>query len=93
MPKITMLGAGSAFTGKLARDVILTPGLAFDRTGGRLGRGAGFYDRFLERAKLSTSAPVLGVCFAEQLVDRVPADTHDVGVGMLVTQEGVFPTG
>jgi len=74
-------------------DLILVPGLAFDSSGGRLGRGAGFYDRFLGEQELSTSAPVLGVCFAEQLVDRVVRDTHDVGVGMLVTQDGVLPTG
>ncbi|MFG0307552.1 MAG: 5-formyltetrahydrofolate cyclo-ligase [Phycisphaerales bacterium JB040] len=73
-------------------ELVLVPGLAFDRSGGRLGRGAGFSARFLGSAELSTSAPVLGVCFAEQLVDRVPRDTHDVGVGMLVTQEGVLRT-
>jgi 5-formyltetrahydrofolate cyclo-ligase len=58
------------------------PGIAFDRAGGRLGRGAGFYDRGLTR--VDRRAVVFGVCFALQFVVRVPRETHDRGV------EGVF---
>ena len=63
-------------------DVVLVPGLAFDASGGRLGRGAGFYDRFLPR--LSTACLLIGVCHTEQAVDAVPQDALDRGVDRVV---------
>lgn len=72
-----------------ALDVVLVPGLAFDGAGNRLGRGAGFYDRFL--ATLPQSAHIVGVCFEIQRVDRVPAGPLDVRVSMMVTEAGCFP--
>lgn len=65
--------------------VVLAPGLAFDCHGGRLGRGAGFYDRFLSGfAGLS-----VGVGFAVQLVDRVPMESGDERLGAVATEAGV----
>jgi 5-formyltetrahydrofolate cyclo-ligase len=67
-------------------DVVLVPGVAFDAGGGRLGRGGGFYDRFLARVLSARAQCVLvGICFDEQIVDLVPTDAHDVRVGMIVT--------
>lgn len=67
-------------------DLILVPGVAFDASGGRLGRGAGFYDRFLERAG---EGPLLvGVCFETQVIGSVPQETHDRGVDALVSERG-----
>lgn len=60
---------------------VLIPGLGFDRRLRRLGRGGGFYDRFLE----ANSILKVGVSFAEQLVDELPCETHDVGLDRLVT--------
>ena len=57
-------------------DAILCPGLAFDRNGGRLGRGRGFYDRLLARARPDTFK--LGICFPEQLVADTFSEAHDV---------------
>lgn len=71
-------------------DAVLVPGLAFDGFGGRLGRGGGYYDRFLPR--LSTSCAVIGVCFAEQVVDRVPSGPHDARMDMLLTPRGLLAT-
>lgn len=74
---------------------ILVPGLAFDRAGHRLGRGAGFYDRFLE-AFLATfpdrraEITVMGVCREEQIVDSVPVEGHDIGVDCLLCEKGVI---
>lgn len=65
---------------------ILVPGLAFDETGGRLGRGGGFYDRFL--ATSASRARTLGVGFACQLVDRVPLEAHDIQLDAVVTEDG-----
>jgi 5-formyltetrahydrofolate cyclo-ligase len=61
--------------------LVLVPGLAFDAAGGRLGRGGGFYDRFLA----GVSCPTVGVCHSCQIVSSVPADPHDRLVGCVVT--------
>jgi 5-formyltetrahydrofolate cyclo-ligase len=63
-------------------DVFLCPGLAFDRDGGRLGRGRGFYDRLLAGA--SPTAVKLGVAFLHQIIDCVPCDPHDVRMDGLI---------
>ena len=68
-------------------DVVLVPGLAFDRDGGRLGRGKGYYDRYLEGLPRSTAR--LGVTTDETLVDAVPMNSHDVRVDWLATESGV----
>lgn len=67
-----------------ACDLILVPGIAFDRKGRRLGRGRGFYDRFLT----GNPAFKLGVCFACQLVECVPCEAHDAVMDAVVTEEG-----
>ncbi len=56
-------------------DLVLVPGVAFDRKGGRLGRGKGFYDQLLKEA---TNSAFCGVAFDEQVVAGIPSDTHDV---------------
>lgn len=67
-------------------DLILVPGLAFTRDGLRLGRGGGFYDRFL--ALLPASTIKLGVCFDTQIVETLPAEPHDHPLDMVVTETG-----
>ncbi len=69
-------------------DGVLVPGLAFDADGRRLGRGAGFYDRFL----LTTPAPVYGIALGAQLVGRVPANAHDVPVDAIITETSILRT-
>lgn len=66
------------------RVLIVVPGLAFDREGNRLGRGKGFYDRFLAESRRARPAAI-GFCLAAQLVDSVPVDAHDVPVDGVVT--------
>lgn len=72
-------------------DLVLTPGLAFDALCYRLGRGAGFYDRFL--AEPSLRAASCGAAFQEQLVDAVPRDPWDRPLSLLVTDAGVIRAG
>ena len=55
----------------------IVPGMAFDRAGHRLGRGKGYYDRFLPKLD---AARLQGICFPFQLLEAVPADAHDVAV-------------
>jgi len=69
-------------------DFVLVPGMAFDRKGGRLGRGGGFYDRFLAGAKLRAAA--CGFAFAEQVVEDLPREAHDREVDILVTDEDIL---
>ncbi|MYD55081.1 MAG: 5-formyltetrahydrofolate cyclo-ligase [Chloroflexi bacterium] len=63
-------------------DVIVVPGVAFDVEGGRLGMGGGYYDRFLAQV----SAPIVGLAFEMQLVDRLPESDHDQRVDLIVTE-------
>jgi len=70
-------------------DVVVVPGLGFDHSGQRLGRGAGFYDRFLARPELR--AFKVGIALDEQLVDKVPMESHDVPLDAVVTDSAVFP--
>jgi 5-formyltetrahydrofolate cyclo-ligase len=65
-------------------DVVATPGVAFDRGGGRVGYGGGFYDRFLPR----TSALRAAVAFAVQVMDEpLPGASFDLPVDVIVTEE------
>jgi len=68
-------------------DVVLVPGLVFDGSGGRLGRGKGYYDRFLESLPRSTTR--IGVTTDSSVVDAVPTDDHDQRVGWLATESGI----
>jgi len=69
-------------------DIIVVPGLAFDRRGNRLGRGFGYYDRFL--GGLAESVPRVGLAWAGQRIPEVPVDAWDVPVHALVTEDGVI---
>lgn len=68
-------------------DLVLVPGVAFDRLGNRLGRGAGFYDRFL--AEPALHADTCGVCFSRALLTDLPFLKHDVRVHSVVTEDGL----
>ena len=63
-------------------DLIVVPGLAFTPEGSRLGRGAGFYDRFL--STISRTTLKIGVCFEFQLVSEIPQESHDVKMDAVV---------
>jgi 5-formyltetrahydrofolate cyclo-ligase len=68
-------------------DLVIVPGLGFSDKGGRIGRGMGFYDRFL--ASPDFSGISCGLAFQEQVVADVPMLDHDVPLSMLVTDRGV----
>lgn len=70
-------------------DLFLTPGLAFDRKGGRLGNGGGFYDRLLARRR--SDAVAVGITLERRVVDSVPMLDHDQRVDWLATEVGVTP--
>ena len=65
--------------------LIIVPGVAFDESGNRLGRGKGYYDRLLSRTK----AVCVGVCYNCQLLPHIPAEPHDKVMHYIITPEGV----
>jgi 5-formyltetrahydrofolate cyclo-ligase len=69
-------------------DLLFIPGLAFTRTGGRLGRGGGFYDRFL--IGVHPRAEKAGICFHAQILAALPLEGHDHEVDQVVTEKAVF---
>ena len=66
--------------------VVLIPGIAFTSEGSRLGRGGGFYDRFLRTLPKSTLR--IGVCFSTQIMPVLPIERHDEPVSFLLTERG-----
>lgn len=68
-------------------DVVLLPGSVFDRQGGRLGYGGGYYDKFL--GNLAPQAVRIGLAFELQVVGQVPLFSHDQLLDYLVTEQGV----
>jgi 5-formyltetrahydrofolate cyclo-ligase len=71
-------------------DVVFVPALAVDRTGVRLGRGAGFYDRSLPLAAAGTA--FVAVVREDEVVDWLPAEPHDVRMSAVLTpNRGLLP--
>lgn len=77
---------GETFEDLSSIDVAIIPGVSFDKNGNRLGRGKGYYDRFLK--KLNTFR--IGVCFDFQLSEEIPHDEHDVAMDEIWTENGYF---
>lgn len=67
--------------------VVVVPGVVFDERGSRLGRGGGFYDRFL--ARLDRATMRVGAAFERQVVEHVPTDPWDQRLDVLVTESAV----
>lgn len=66
-------------------DAILVPGLAFDRRGGRMGFGKGYYDKLLE----GSGCTKIGICYDFQLFDEIPMKPHDVMMDFVVTEKEI----
>lgn len=82
-------GYGEPFVVPDSSDVyVIVPGLAFDQCGRRLGRGAGYYDRFLASPGLER-AVTIGVCWSMQLVPVVPTDHYDIRMDWICYERGV----
>ncbi len=73
---------GPLFTDYAQIDFVAVPGMAFDASGNRLGRGKGYYDRLLPQL---THAFKAGICFPYQLVDHVPVEATDIQMDQVIT--------
>ncbi|MBD5558307.1 MAG: 5-formyltetrahydrofolate cyclo-ligase [Desulfovibrio sp.] len=88
-PELPGASAGDA---AFRPELILVPGVAFDRKGSRMGYGGGFYDRFLAALPSGARCPALGFCFGFQLVEAVPCAAWDCPVDGICTEGELFWT-
>jgi len=69
-------------------DAIVLPGIAFDRQGGRLGQGRGYYDRLLNA--VSPECILIGLAFDVQMIEIIPVESHDISCDVIVTESEVI---
>lgn len=77
------------------RTVVLVPGIAFTPAGDRLGRGKGYYDRYLCRVfrgngTIHLPSAIVGICLDLQLMDEIPVAEHDIALTHIVTPSGII---
>lgn len=66
---------------------VLVPGVAFSESGGRIGYGKGYYDRYISA---HTNLFPVGICFECQLLDMIPAEPQDIAMQQIVTEKQVY---
>ena len=71
-----------------ALDLVMVPGVAFDRRGGRLGNGAGYYDRLLKSVRKDTV--LIGVCFEAQIMPEIVMEAHDIYMDYVITEVSIY---
>ena len=69
-------------------DLVMVPGVAFDRRGGRMGHGKGYYDKLLQHARPET--PLVALAFECQLFPEVPVAAHDIFMDQIITEAAVY---
>lgn len=69
-------------------DLIIVPGVVFDREGYRIGYGGGYYDRFL--SKIEKSIPRIAIAFDLQIIDKVPREYYDIPVDYIITEKEII---
>lgn len=69
-------------------DIVMVPGVGFDRNGGRMGNGQGYYDRLLEKAR--PDCPLVAICYESQLFDEILVGPHDVYMDKVITEKAVY---
>lgn len=69
-------------------DLIVVPGVAFDRNGGRLGNGAGYYDRLLSRVR--ADCLLVGICYESQMMSAVVTEPHDIFMDYVITEAATY---
>lgn len=70
-------------------DTVLVPALAFDRSGGRMGFGKGYYDKLLA----NENCIKIGLCYGFQLFDKIPTEPHDVMMDIIITEKEILEVG
>jgi 5-formyltetrahydrofolate cyclo-ligase len=87
-PKQELRGLPEKQVDVLELDLIMVPGVAFDRRGGRMGHGKGYYDKLLQHARLET--PLVALAFECQLFEEIPVAEHDIFMDRVITEDRVY---
>lgn len=87
IPIISPLKFKEGEISRVSKGVVLVPGVAFDKFFNRLGRGSGFYDRFLDKERRTFI--LLGVGYSFQIVNKLPVDPWDVRMDGIITDSGI----
>lgn len=69
-------------------DLVILPGVVFDRRGGRIGYGGGYYDKYLK--DMNKDIPKIALCYEFQLIDEVPSEPHDIKADFIITENKVI---
>ena len=75
---------GNIYNGKI--DLIIVPGVSFDKKRNRLGYGKGYYDKYL----LNKDIYKIGICFNEQIINLLPTNSLDINMDMVITEDRVY---
>jgi 5-formyltetrahydrofolate cyclo-ligase len=87
-PKVALRAAADRRVDAGELDLVVVPGVAFDRRGSRLGHGKGYYDRLLGRVRPDTALVALG--FDCQVFPEIPTELHDVRMDKVITEQAVY---
>lgn len=87
-PKAELRSVPEKRLGPSDLELIMVPGVAFDKHGGRTGHGKGYYDKLLEHAPAST--PLIALAFECQLFPEIPCAAHDIYMDKVVTEAAVY---
>ena len=74
------------FVNKDTIDLMIVPGVCFDKNKNRMGFGKGFYDKYLEETSIET----IGICFFEQIVENIPTTTNDITMNKIITDKIIY---
>ena len=69
-------------------DLIMVPGVAFDKNGGRLGNGAGYYDRLL--SDVTSKTHLIAICYESQMCNKVVMENHDIFMHAIITENSIY---
>ena len=87
-PKVELRSVPEKRVDVIELDLIMVPGVAFDRRGARSGHGMGYYDKLLEHAR--PDAPLVALAFECQMFDEVPTQEHDIFMDKVITEAAVY---
>ena len=87
-PKMELRGLPEERVQPEELDLVMVPGVAFDRTGARMGHGFGYYDKLLEHTRLST--PLIALAYECQLFEEIPTAPHDIFMDKVITEAAIY---
>lgn len=87
-PKAELRGLPEKQVSPFDLDLVMVPGVAFDRRGARMGHGFGYYDKLLEHTRPNT--PLVALAFECQLFEEIPTAQHDIFMDKIVTEAAIY---